>query len=283
MTFEHLEVLVEELSAEAALRALLPRVLGPRTFNIYPSQGKVDLLSNLEPRLRGYARWLPDTWRVLVIVDRDDEDCLELKARIETAARRAGLRTRSDDSATFQIVNRIAVEELEAWYFGDWTAVRQAYPRAARNVPRQARYRDPDAITGGTWEAFERELQRAGYFSGGLRKIEAAQQIAPRMEWARNTSPSFRALHAALVERSSRQRAPETGSHVSTSGSRGISRSVSFKPRTAAGSRARARQAPRRGRRSAHPTRSRPAPALRRPRARSRTAPPRRRQRRRRR
>ncbi len=34
---------------------------------------------------------------------------------------------------------------------------------------------DPDAIPGGTWEAFERVLQRSGYFQTGLRKLEAAQ------------------------------------------------------------------------------------------------------------
>ena len=27
---------------------------------------------NLEPRLRGYARWLPEDWRIVVMVDRDD-------------------------------------------------------------------------------------------------------------------------------------------------------------------------------------------------------------------
>ena len=32
----------------------------------------------------------------------------------------------------WQVVNRIAIEELQAWHFGDWEAARQAnpYPRA---------------------------------------------------------------------------------------------------------------------------------------------------------
>ena len=57
-------------------------------------------------------------------------------------------------------MNRIAIEELEAWYFGDWTAVVQAWPRVSANVPAQRGYRDPDAIPGGTWQAFECVLQR---------------------------------------------------------------------------------------------------------------------------
>jgi hypothetical protein len=63
-----------------------------------------------------------------------------------------------------------------------------------------ARYRDPDAIAGGTWEAFERVLRQSGYFRGGLRKVEAARTIAPHIDPARNTSRSFQVLRDALVE-----------------------------------------------------------------------------------
>jgi hypothetical protein len=98
------------------------------------------------------------------------------------------------------VVNRIAIEELEAWYFGDWRAVRAAYPKVPRNAPQQASFRHPDDIAGGTWEAFERVLQGAGYFGQGLRKVEAARTIAPHLVPRRNTSPSFRALRDALQE-----------------------------------------------------------------------------------
>jgi hypothetical protein len=97
-------------------------------------------------------------------------------------------------------VDRIAIEELEAWYFGDWQAVRQAYPKAPASTPAVAAYREPDSIRGGTWEAFERVMQRAGYFAGGLRKIEAARTIAPYMDPARSRSPSFRAFCDVLTE-----------------------------------------------------------------------------------
>ena len=98
------------------------------------------------------------------------------------------------------MVNRIVVEELEAWYFGDWEAVRSAFPRVSSTVPNQRRYRHPDAVRGGTWEAFERVLQRHGYFRAGLRKIEAARSIAPKIDPERNSSPSFETFRDALVE-----------------------------------------------------------------------------------
>lgn len=95
MSVEHVEILVEEPSMEAALHELLPRILSGISFSIYPHQCKDELLDRLPARLRGYAAWLPDDYRVVVIVDRDDDDCHELKQRLEKMARDAGLPTRS--------------------------------------------------------------------------------------------------------------------------------------------------------------------------------------------
>jgi hypothetical protein len=187
---------------EAFLRALLPRLLPQdRTFQVNPFQGKSDLLGRLEERLRGYASWLPDDWRIMVVVDRDDEDCRALKRQLEAIARRAGLVTRSRAGRLpWQLVNRIAIEELEAWYFGDWAAVRSAFPRASANVPRRQGLRNADAIAGGTWEAFERVMQAHGYFKGGLLKIEAARAIGANVDPERSSSQSFRAFSDAIVE-----------------------------------------------------------------------------------
>lgn len=197
----HLVFLVEEPSMEVFLRGLLPRLLpSDRTFEVHPFQGKQDLLAKLEDRLRGYAMWLPADWRVVVLVDRDDDDCRTLKRRMDEIAARVGLRTRSRCPSCWQLVNRIVIEELEAWYFGDWEAVRAAYPRVSMSVPQQQRYRDPDAIVGGTWEAFERLLQRHGYFRGGLPKMEVARTLGQHLEPSRCRSASFACFRDAVRE-----------------------------------------------------------------------------------
>lgn len=203
MTVEHVEVLVEEPSMEAALRVLLPQLLGEVSFEIYPHQSKQDLLGKLASRLHGYANrragdaWFRDHCRILIVVDRDDDDCHELKKRIDELAAAAGLSAKGPGR---QLISRIAIEELEAWYFGDWQAVRAVYPKVSPYVPTHSRYRDPDAIGGGTWEAFERVLKSAGYFSGGLRKIEAARLIAAKMDATVNTSRSFQVFRDAVRE-----------------------------------------------------------------------------------
>jgi hypothetical protein len=91
MSLQHLEVLVEEPSMETALRLLMPTPLGPISFEIYSHQCKDELLLRLPERLRGYRSWLPKEWHVLVIVDRDEDDCIELKRRLERISADADL------------------------------------------------------------------------------------------------------------------------------------------------------------------------------------------------
>ena len=72
-------------------------------------------------------------------------------------------------------------------------------------IVKQARYRDSDAILGGTWEAFERILQKSGYFAGGLRKVEAARTIGKYVDVNKNSSGSFQIflsiINAAISNR----------------------------------------------------------------------------------
>lgn len=87
----HVECLVEEPSAEAALRNLVPKMVGlDVTFDVLPFQGKADLLRKLPARLKGYSKWLPDDWLIVVLLDVDDDNCEKLKQRLETVAQSNG-------------------------------------------------------------------------------------------------------------------------------------------------------------------------------------------------
>ena len=201
MTAQHLELLVEERSMKAFLEVLLPRLLPANIdFTIQAFKGKQYLLKNLLPRLRGYKRWLPSDWRLVVMIDQNGDDCRDLKAQLEEAAYKSGLITRTQAGGSlWQVVNLIVIEELEAWYFGDWEAVCTAYPRVSPNIPKKKGYRDPDGIQG-TWESFEQILQGYGYFKPRLRKIEAAQAVAAHFDPDRNSSRSFAVFRDAVSE-----------------------------------------------------------------------------------
>ena len=196
-----MEVLVEEQSAEKALESLLPKILGPDTqFAIRVFQGKADLLAKLPSRLAGYSTWVRDAnTRIVVLLDRDDDDCLELKKRLETMAVDGGFVTPSTahDGNAATLLLRIAVEELEAWFLGDVPALRAAYPRVPRSLGERAGLRDPDAVAG-TWEALERVLKRHGYQVTGLRKVETARAVASAMNVEDNRSASFATFRDGL-------------------------------------------------------------------------------------
>ncbi|HEY3367004.1 MAG TPA: DUF4276 family protein [Symbiobacteriaceae bacterium] len=195
-----LDILVEELSAEYALRQLVPKVTGKGVpFRIVTFQGKPDLLKKLPERLRGYSAW-HQAPKVVVLVDRDDDDCGQLKADLERMAMDAGLTTKTvaPPGQPFQVVNRIAIEELEAWFFGDLDAVRTAYPKVPATLNQKEAFRDPDAIRGGTAESLERVLQKAGHIRGRLNKTQVAQVISEHMEPDRNQSLSFQVFCEAL-------------------------------------------------------------------------------------
>ena len=189
----HIKFFLEEPSAEETLKHVLPKIFADEvSYEFHISEGKGDLLNNLPMLLKGH-QWIPDDWRIVVLIDEDRQDCRKLKKKLETTAHEAGFVTKSSaaPNENFQIVNRLAIEELEAWFFGDIEALHTAYPRVSINLQYQARYRNPDAITGGTSEALERLLVEENYYRDRLPKVAVAQDIAPHMEPARNRSKSF--------------------------------------------------------------------------------------------
>lgn len=198
----HIEFLVEDFSTQEALKNILPKIFDQDTlYQIRSFQGKTDLISKLPSRLKGYKNWISDDYRIVILVDRDDEDCLLLKRKLEKIAIDVGLITKCSirSNQSFQVLTRLAIEELEAWFFGDIPAITQAYPKVCLNIASQAKYRDPDAIKGGTWEALQRVLKTAGYHQGGLEKVKAAREISIHMNPQQNRSKSFQIFYSGLL------------------------------------------------------------------------------------
>lgn len=200
---------VEEPSMEAYLTELLPR-LGHEvgSVRIINHSGKQKLLREIPQRLRGYAR-IPVQFRplTLVLVDRDDDDCHVLKQTLEAAVQAAGLVSKSSAAdPSFDVVNRIVIEELESWHFGDVSALAAEYPGVPENLGTKAKFRDPDAIAGGAHEALLRVLQAAGYHRSvpTLPKVDTARRLARHNDFINNRSMSFQqfrhGLHALTAQ-----------------------------------------------------------------------------------
>ncbi len=154
-----LHILVEGPSEVALLSRWFPRLLPQHALTIIQHRGKgrlpgqpeakprprrEGLLDQLPAKLRAYGRALdPTTDRVLVLVDVDDESCLDLKRRL--------LAILDTCNPKPVVLFRIAIEETEAFYLGDPSAIRRAFPQAKlRKIENYIQ----DSICG-TWELFQ--------------------------------------------------------------------------------------------------------------------------------
>ena len=201
----HIEFVLEEPSCEDALRVLVPRLVGERaTYQYHAHNGYPALKKYLPSRLRAYRRRITsgEDLKVVVLIDEDraPEGCQGRKEVLETIAQEAGLTSKTANAGSFDIVNRIAVEELEAWYFGQPEALRQAYPGLSERVFRKRVFSDPDSVPNGTNESLLKELKNAGYYPGieFLPKTEVARRVAPFMRWDQSRSKSFRVFREGV-------------------------------------------------------------------------------------
>lgn len=190
----HLEFLVEEFSTQEALKALVPNILGNiHTFKIHNFQNKDRLLKRLPERMNAYSKLVQEDWRIVILVDRDDDDCQLLKLKLCDASR----------AVTSQkgniVLHRIAVEELEAWFFGDVPAIHAEYQKIPASLSHKSKFRNPDAIKGGTWEQLDKILKDYGYETG-LQKSDFAQRVAPHMDINNNQSRSFQVFRDGLKD-----------------------------------------------------------------------------------
>ena len=117
--------LLEEKSTQKFLMNFLPELGFRKGEYLFPKiyQGKQDLLENFIRELRG---WGVPGIRFIMLVDKDGDECRELKARILAKAEK---KCRKQFE---QLRVRILCRELEAWYLGDLAALRSVY-RATGN------------------------------------------------------------------------------------------------------------------------------------------------------
>ncbi len=196
-----LHVLVEGPSEEAWLRPWLRLFLPHHTCHIIPHQGKGKLARNfsapveekqrglldqLPAKLRVYGRELSSsTDRVVVLVDADEQDCVDLKKRITDCVAAC--------NPPPIVLVRIAVEETEAFFLGDAVAMKAAFGKL--KTPKLNAYQQ-DSVCG-TWEVLRDVI---GVTVGSEDKVAWAEKIAPHLSHdpKKNESPSFRVLCSGL-------------------------------------------------------------------------------------
>lgn len=172
--------MLEEPSAKMALDILLPKILPPDvSFLCIPHEGKQNLERSIPIKLKHWN--VPDSWFV-IIRDKDQSDCVDLKARLKRLC---------ENSGRPETLVRIAVHELESWFLGDLAAVAAAFdqPRLAEKQ-NSRKFRNPDALANAKEEI--------GKLVKGYQKMAGARAIAPHLNPETNLSESFQQLLSGL-------------------------------------------------------------------------------------
>ena len=178
----HLVCLLEEKSAGAFLRVLLPRVLPPSVTPCYMEfEGKQDLQRRMAKRMQG---WIQPNTAFLVLRDQDSGDCKQVKRELAQVAASTG---------KHPVVIRIACQELESFFIGDLRAVALAFdaPKLA-TLAGIAKFRLPDKLGSPSKELAS--LLKLRHFP----KVDGARRIAAHMNLYDNKSGSFQALLTGL-------------------------------------------------------------------------------------
>jgi len=207
----HFEFLIEDLSGAKAMSILAPKLIGSEnTFRLHSYRGvgrisnsskpttaanKRILLDQLPKLLRGYGN-TPNSGYVVVICDLDNNDknlfLTKLRSMLNACNKKPN------------VCFCLAIEEFEAWYLGDFEAVRKAYPKVKDSVLNN--YKN-DAICD-TWEVLadavypggRRELKKKKWSEIGEQKSIWAEEISPHMDVNNNRSPSFNDMYAQLKD-----------------------------------------------------------------------------------
>lgn len=212
----HFEILVEGQSDVTALSILMGKIVGeygsPHTWKIHKHQGlgKISdnpakpsdirdksLLHNLPAKLRAYGAEEDFNLVVVVLVDLDDRvDGVAFKNELVALLNYCDKKPLS--------LFRIAIEELEAWYLGDPTALKLAYPDIKQDI-LDGYVQDSQV---GTWETLAEIVHSGGLNALTVKgkrsplvlqeKVNWAKNICPHLDVEQNQSPSFRCFRDGL-------------------------------------------------------------------------------------
>lgn len=205
----HFVILVEDISGQTALEILIPKIISTQQhkFKIHYYKGighipkdlksaseanKRILLDQLPQLIQGigqtFSQYPPDYPAVLIVICDLDNRCLStFRRELLDIVNKCNLPPKTQFC--------IAIEEGEAWYLGDFAAIKKAYPKAKQKVLDS--YTN-DSICG-TWEKLadavfsggKQKLSKQGGQAIGLEKTNWANNIPPHMDVDNNLSPSF--------------------------------------------------------------------------------------------
>lgn len=199
-----IEVLTEGASDVPVVHEVLVRHFGLSEhvdFRIHSHRGRGKLPANplaqpdpkhrglfdqLPAKLRGFGKYMDEQCLVLVLVDVDNDDCVQLLDELNALLLSLPIRPP-------RVLFRLAIEETESWFLADTNAIKNAFPKAKLGLIKNI---TPDARVG----AWEKLAECLGHkpSHGAPNKTSWAEQIAPHLNFDTPCSPSLGKLILGL-------------------------------------------------------------------------------------
>jgi hypothetical protein len=150
----------------------------PNKPNAKPNPNDRTLFGQLPAKLRAFAVKGADIC-VVVLVDQDDDDCSQLLANLRKMLKKL-------KKKPVNVLFRIAMEEIEAWFLADQSAITAAYAHATFHAVPGG---DPDLIDDPS--DIVAGCLGAPLPCTGQMKAEWAEGIAPHLDLDNPKSPSL--------------------------------------------------------------------------------------------
>lgn len=195
----HLEILIEDSSGKALLEHLMPKIINCEgvSYKIREFVGRGHIPKKPSPNIKNktllgsipsYFEGLSYVDALVIVLDSDNNNCQDLLYRLKELEARCQKRPRT-------VLFRLAIAEMEAWYFGDREALQRAYPDVDQKILDGYKQ---DSVCD-TWErlaeaigyAKEVKAMKDSIALSGPFKHQLAQKLGPLMNVEKNTSPSF--------------------------------------------------------------------------------------------
>lgn len=146
------------------------------------------LLDQLPAKLRGFGKYMDENFLVLVLIDVDQDDCVQLLKQLNALLVQL-------PSRPPRVLFRLAIEETESWFLADKDAIKRAFPKEAKlaliqNIPADAKV--------GAWEKLAECLGRNPTDITGADKTYWAEKISPHLNLQMPFSPSLGKLLSGL-------------------------------------------------------------------------------------
>jgi hypothetical protein len=179
--------ILEEESAAALIKSLLPRLINSNIINsdmvnikYIIFDGKSDLDKKLGKKLSGYQN---QEARFIIMRDQDNSDCKDIKQKLQNIAA---------NSTKKPFFVRIACRSLESWYLAQLDSVEKGLQikNLAKSQNRK-RLRNPDSIV-------DPDKYLNSLCNNKYTKIAGSRQIGKYLDLESTLSPSFKNFISAI-------------------------------------------------------------------------------------